>query len=278
MSDLLMKKIGIVVKRGHPQSTAIVKELTAWLHHKNKATLLIDPQKARRIPAVGMVIVLGGDGTLLSLARLIDGSGIPVLAVNIGSLGFLTEVTLDEMYPTLEKIFQDQYLEDARQTLQCVIRRGGKSSPQAAVLNEVAIGSSPNAKLIRMEITIDQQFVTSLRANGVIVATATGSTAYSLSAGGPIVHPAVEALLVTPISPHMLTQRPVLVPAGSKIEISVKMAEMEAVATFDGQRVVPLQPDDVIQIQAAKTRLKLICSPHRNYYQVLRQKLLWGEG
>jgi NAD+ kinase len=273
-----MKKIGIVVKQDHPQSTAIVKELTAWLHHKNKATLLIDPQKARRIPSVGMVIVLGGDGTLLSVARLIEGSGIPVLAVNIGSLGFLTEVTLDEMYATLEKIFQDQYLEDSRQTLQCVIRRGGETSSQAAVLNEVAIGSSPQAKLIRMEIMIDQQFVTLLRANGVIVATATGSTAYSLSAGGPIVHPAVEALLVTPISPHMLTQRPIIVPAGSKIEISVKTSEMEAVATFDGQKVVPLQPNDVIQIHAAKTRLKLIRSPHRNYYQVLRQKLLWGEG
>jgi len=273
-----MKKIGIVVKSDHPQRDEVIKNLVGWLHQKKKEVLIIDPRKRPRALTVGMVIVLGGDGTLLSIARLIEGRDIPILAVNLGSLGFLTEVTFDELYANLERVLQNQFLEDPRQMLQCAIRRGPRLLRQPTVLNEVVVASGPLAKLIRMEISIDQVFVTSLRASGVIVSTATGSTAYSLSAGGPIVYPSVEALVLTPISPHMLTHRPLVVPARAKIEVAPKTQEKGLVVTLDGQQATPLAPDDVVQIQTAEKRLKLIRSPHRNYYQVLRQKLHWGEG
>ncbi len=273
-----MKKIGVVVKPDHTERDEITKNLVDWLRQHKKEVALIDLQKARRIPPVDMIVVLGGDGTLLSVARRVEGRDILILAVNLGSLGFLTEVKYDEIYPTLERVFKGQFLEDTRQMLACVVWRGQKTYPQPVVLNEVAVNSGPSAKLIRMEITIDHQFVTALRANGVIISTATGSTAYALSAGGPILYPSVEALVLTPISPHMLTQRPIVVPASAKVQVTLKTTERGAVVTFDGQQVTPLMPDDVVDIQAAKTRLKLIRSPHRNHYQVLREKLRWGEG
>lgn len=273
-----MKKIGVVVKPDHPECDEVTKNLVDWLRQHKKDVALIDLRKARRIPPVDMIVVLGGDGTLLSLARRVEGRDVPILAVNLGSLGFLTEVKYDEIYPTLDRVFRGQFLEDTRQMLACVVRRGQKTHPQPVVLNEVTVNSGPSAKLIRMEITIDHQFVTALRATGVIISTATGSTAYALSAGGPILYPSVEALVITPISPHMLSQRPIVVPSSAHVHVSLKTTERGAVATFDGQQVTPLMPDDVVEVRSAKTRLKLIRSPHRNYYQVLREKLRWGEG
>ena len=273
-----MKKIGVVVKPDHPDCDGVTKKLVDWLRQNKKEVALIDPRKGHRIPPVDMIVVLGGDGTLLSVARRIEKQNVPILAVNLGSLGFLTEVKYDEIYPTLDRVFRGQFLEDTRQMLACVVRRGQKAYPQPAVLNEVTVNSGPSAKLIRMEISIDHQFVTALRATGVIVSTATGSTAYTLSAGGPILYPSVEALVLTPISAHMLSQRSIVVPSNANVHVALKTAERGAVATFDGQQVTPLMPDDVVEIRSAKTRLKLIRSPHRNYYQVLREKLHWGEG
>ncbi|MBI3804319.1 MAG: NAD(+)/NADH kinase [Nitrospirae bacterium] len=275
-----MKKIGIVLKPDHPQGKAALEHLIDWLQKRGREALLIQTTGPERTlpPALDMLIVLGGDGTLLSAARMVEGLDIPILGVNLGSLGFLTEVTLEELYPTLEKIFKEQYILDPRVMLKSTIRRGENEFPQPRVLNDVVISHGTLAKLIRLEITINHQFVTWLRADGLIVSTATGSTAYSLAAGGPILHPSLDAILLTPISPHMLTNRPIVVPADVAVEVVVKSTEKEALVTFDGQETFPLQGDDVIHIEASERRLKLIQSPHRNYYQVLRQKLKWGEG
>lgn len=274
-----MKTIGIVLKPVHPQGKAALEKLTHWLQQQGKEAVLIDAAQKKQIPrTLDMVIVLGGDGTLLSAARLVEGLDIPILGVNLGSLGFLTEVTLDELYPTLEKIFKNEYVLDPRLMLKSVIRRGKKEFPQPRVLNDIVVSHGTLVKLIRLEIIINHQFVTWLRADGLIIATATGSTAYSLAAGGPIVHPSVDAIILTPISPHTLTNRPIIVPANVQVDVVLKSAEKGPHVTLDGQEVFPLEGDDVIHIEASERRLKLIQSPHRNYYQVLRQKLKWGEG
>lgn len=274
-----MKKIGVAIKQDHPQAGEIQKRLVDWLHQRQKEVFLIDPkQRHPAPPPIDMMIVLGGDGTLLSVSRFIAGSDIPILGVNLGSLGFLTEVTLDEFYPTLEKVFKDEFLEDRRLMLASVVRRTSKDIPQPVVLNDVVVNKGSLPTLVKMEITINGQFVTSLRADGLIVSTATGSTAYSLSSGGPIIHPSVDAMLLTPISPHMLTNRPIVVPAAAEVEVMLKTAQKGPVVMFDGQEVFPLQPEDVVHIRGFEKRLKLIQSPHRNHYQVLRKKLKWGEG
>lgn len=275
-----MKKIGIVLKPEHPKGKALLDQLVDWLHQRKKEVLILDPPRQNRThpPLLDLIIVLGGDGTLLSVARLVEGLDIPILGVNLGSLGFLTEITLDELYPNLERIFRDEFLEDRRLTLKSVVRRGSTRFPQPAVLNDVTVHKGALAKLIKLEITINGQFVTSLRADGLIVSSATGSTGYSLSSGGPIVHPSVDAIVLTPISPHMLTNRPIVVPDTAGVDVTLKTDEAGPVALLDGQEVFPLEKDDIVHVEASEKKLKLIQSPHRNYYQILRQKLKWGEG
>lgn len=275
-----MKKIGIVLKPEHPKGKALLDQLVDWLHQRKKEVLILDPPRQNRThpPLLDLIIVLGGDGTLLSVARLVEGLDIPILGVNLGSLGFLTEITLDELYPNLERIFRDEFLEDRRLTLKSVVQRGSTRFPQPAVLNDVTVHKGALAKLIKLEITINGQFVTSLRADGLIVSSATGSTGYSLSSGGPIVHPSVDAIVLTPISPHMLTNRPIVVPDTAGVDVTLKTDEAGPVALLDGQEVFPLEKDDIVHVEASEKKLKLIQSPHRNYYQILRQKLKWGEG
>ena len=274
-----MKQIGVVIKPDHPRGREILEKLIDWLRQRQKEVFLIDTlEKRQAIPSsADLIIVLGGDGTLLSVARRIEGRDTPILGVNLGGLGFLTEVALDELYPNLERIFKNEFLEDPRLTLKSFVRRGSERYPQPTVLNDVTIHKGGLSKLIKLEINIDDQFVTSLRADGLIVASATGSTAYSLSSGGPIVHPSVDAIVLTPVSPHMLTNRPIVVPSNAGVDVTLKTDEKGPVVLLDGQETFPLQAEDVIHIQASEKRLKLIRSPHRNYYQILRRKLKWGE-
>lgn len=275
-----MKKIGIVLKPDHPQGKALLENLVAWLHQKNREVVILDPPRQNRThpPLLDLIIVLGGDGTLLSVARLVEGLDIPILGVNLGSLGFLTEVTRDELYSDLERIFKNEFREDPRLMLKSEVRREEKKFSQPAVLNDITLHKGALSKLIKLEITIGGQFVTSLRADGLIIASPTGSTAYSLSSGGPIVHPSVDAIVLTPISPHMLTNRPIIVPSTAEIDVVLKSEEGGPIAMLDGQEVFPLEVNDVVHVQASEKKLILISSPHRNYYQVLRQKLKWGEG
>lgn len=285
-----MKKIGIIAK---PQNSHAVKkildELLPWLGRQEKEIFLdtdtgsiaglASPHQKSKIPSlVDMVIVLGGDGTLLSVARLVEGTDVPILGVNLGGLGFLTEVTVEEVFGTLEKVFKNEFVTDDRLMLKGIVHRQGERVAQSLVLNDVVISKGTLARMIKLEIFINRQFVTALRGDGLILATPTGSTAYSLSAGGPIINPSVDAMLITPISPHTLTNRPIVIPNNIHVEVVLKTREEGTAVTFDGQVGFSLRHEDVVEIVTAESKIKLIRSPQRNYYEVLRRKLKWGEG
>lgn len=272
-----MKQIGIALRPEHPQGKETLDRLSLWLSAQEKTIILLQRGDKKPPPPLDLLIVLGGDGTFLSAARQVAGQNTPILGVNLGSLGFLTEVTLDELYSNLKRIFEDGFDEDRRQTLTSFVSRGERDYPQPTVLNDVTIHKGALSKLLHLEITIDRQFVSTIRADGLIISSATGSTAYSLSSGGPIVHPSVDAMVLTPISPHMLTNRPLVVRSDAKVCITLKSTEEGPVAMFDGQEFFALQANDVVQITAAEKRLRMILSPNRSYYAVLRQKLKWGE-
>jgi len=285
-----MKKIGIIAK---PQNTHAAKKvldsLLPWLSGQGKEAILdtdtaslaglSSPHQKSKVPSlVEMVIVLGGDGTLLSVARLVEGKDVPILGVNLGGLGFLTEVTVEELFSTLEKIFKNEFVTDDRLMLKATVHRQGERVAQSLVLNDVVISKGTLARMIKLEIFINHQFVTALRGDGLILASPTGSTAYSLSAGGPIINPSVEAMVLTPISPHTLTNRPIVIPNNVHIEVVSKTREEGTTVTFDGQVGFSLRAEDVVEIWTAESKIKLIRSPQRNYYEVLRRKLKWGEG
>lgn len=286
--ETLMKNIGIVAKPHISEAKAILEQLLAYLSKQNK-TVIMDKdtgallgrpathQKSEIPSLVDIMIVLGGDGTLLSVARLVEGKDVPILAVNLGGLGFLTEVTLEELFTTLEKIFKKDFVTDDRLMLKAHIHRQGERVAQSVVLNDVVVSKGAIARMIKLQIHIDGQFVTSLRGDGLIVASPTGSTAYSLSAGGPIINPAVDAMILTPISPHTLTNRPIVIPNNSHVEVTLKTREEGTNVTFDGQVGFSLRQNDVVEVWTTESRIKLIRSPNRNYYEVLRQKLKWGE-
>ena len=273
-----MEKIGIVLKPNAPQGEALLEKLIPWLSDHGKKVLMIDPKKQKGIPRVDMIVVLGGDGTLLSVAQRIAGTDIPILAVNLGHLGFLTEVASDELYSNLTKILMNAYERDSRMMLDCILLRGTKKVKRSTVLNDIVIDKGSLGRLIKMEVMVDGQFVAWLRGDGLIIASATGSTAYNLSSGGPIVHPSVDAILLTPISPQLLTNKPIVIPATSNIRVILRSEEVGPVLTFDGQEVLPLKFNDQVDIQASANRLNFIRSSERNYYHVLREKLQWGAG
>ena len=283
-----MKKIGIIIKPHKPEAKEVLKKLVSWLEAQHlEAVLDVDTakiidakskyQKSQIASLVDMIIVLGGDGTLLSVARLTVSKGIPILGVNLGGLGFLTEVTLDELYPTLEKVIAGDCVVDERMMLMTHIHRQGERLAQSPVLNDVVINHGIIARMIILDIFVNSQFVTSLRGDGLIISTPTGSTAYSLSAGGPIIHPTVNAVILTPICPHTLTNRPIVIPNNVKIEAVLKTEDEGVMVTFDGQVGFSLRKDDIVEMRQAETRVKLIQSSGKNYYEVLRRKLKWGE-
>jgi len=284
-----VNKIGIIAKYHHHDAKPLVEQLVAWLgQHQKEVFLDIDTaalvgmksgyQKPKLPPLVDLMIVLGGDGTLLSVARLIENRDVPILGVNLGGLGFLTEVTLDEIFLTLEKIFKAEYTPDTRLMLRAQVFRQGERVVASSCLNDTVISKGVLARMIRMEVSINDQFVTSLRGDGLILATPTGSTAYSLSAGGPIINPMVEALVFTPICPHTLAHRPIVIPSSATIQVAIKSREDGAMVTFDGQVGFTLRPDDVIEVKASEHKITLIRAPQKNYYEILREKLKWGAG
>lgn len=284
-----IKRIGIICKPRSELVTRVLGDLHRWLSERNRdivmdrdTAALIGLQAKIQKPRVptesDLVIVLGGDGTLLSVARLVAGTDTPILGVNMGGLGFLTEVTLDELFPTLVKIFDQNYVTDDRLMLHGCVRRQGEKVAESAVLNDVVVSKGTLARMIKLEVTVNSQFVTSLRGDGVIVATPTGSTAYSMSAGGPIVDPSVDALVVTPICPHMLTNRPIVISDRAQVELILRTQEEGTTVTFDGQVGFSLRQNDVIEVVALERKIRLIRSPDRNYFELLRRKLRWGEG
>jgi NAD+ kinase len=221
--------------------------------------------------------VLGGDGTLLAAARLAAPRTIPILPINMGSLGFLTSFTLEELYPALEDALGGRFSISERIMLHVELERAGKVIESQSVLNEAVINKGALARMIELQLSIDADFVCRYRADGLIVASPTGSTAYSLSAGGPIVHPAVEAFIITPICPHMLSDRPVVVRDSSSIELKLSGNTESVFLTLDGQKGIPLQATDCVRISRAKEMLMLIQPPKKPYFEILRNKLKWGE-
>ncbi|MFQ5695602.1 MAG: NAD(+)/NADH kinase, partial [Terriglobia bacterium] len=231
-----------------------------------------------KIPAqVDLLIVLGGDGTLLAAARLAQECDVPILGVNLGHLGFLTEITVEEIYPTLEDVLAGRHRVDRRTMIEAEVEREGRPVARYLALNDIVLHKAAMARILDFEVSIDGTFVSRIRADGLILATPTGSTAYSLSAGGPIIVPRADALVVTPIAPHMLTNRPLVIPGDSTIEVKVGPTAEAAHGTVDGQVGEELRSGDCIRARRSAKVVQLIVSPRRDYFQVLRSKLRWGE-
>ena len=226
-----------------------------------------------------LLITFGGDGTLLSVARHAP-DHVPILGVNMGTLGFLTEIRVEEFPAVLERVLNGNYIVEPRVTFNAKVYGPGRDDSQYRVLNDVAINKSALSRIIEMRVNVAGQFVSMFRGDGLIVCTPTGSTAYNLSAGGPIVYPTMGAVVITPICPHMLTNRPLVLPDELDIEISIAtpMDRQEVYVTLDGQEGMPLTIDDRVCVKKSDQRVLLVQSPEKNYFDVLRTKLKWGEG
>jgi len=290
-----MKKVGIVAKTRLTKATSHLIEIGAWLEQRGvepvyeTATAALMPPAAARhvadkqtlVKEVDMVVVLGGDGTLLSMADCIGaaGSGIPMLGVNFGSLGFLTEVTLPELYPSLDAALSGRAPIEERMMLHSTSIRNGATYADHIALNDVVVTKGARSRMIDLSVWVGDEFITRVKADGLIVATPTGSTAYNLAAGGPIVQPTLDAFLLTPIAPHTLTNRPIVIPASSPVRVqpNIEDEREELYVTFDGQAGFPLQAGDEIRICRADRTLRLIRPSTRSYFAVLREKLKWGE-
>ena len=281
------KKIGVFCKPKAPSATDILGRLIPWLRKQNyhifldtgTAAIINETssyEKREISQQADLLIVLGGDGTLLSVARAAHPHNIPILAVNLGSLGFLAEISIDELYPTLENILAGKFEIENRMLLNACIWRNGEKVEDHNVLNDVVINKGAVARVINLQVLVNGQYMTSYRADGLIIATPTGSTAYSLSAGGPIIHPSMHTLVLSPICPFTLTNRSILIPDQSIIQVKLVAEYDDVRITLDGQEGYNMRAGDILEIKKTKTTLQLIRGPNKNYYQILRDKLHWG--
>ena len=287
MLNETIKCVGVVVKPNHKEAWETACRLSDWLT-KRGINLIGKPHTENKIYDIqaaeveefknnaDLIVVLGGDGTMISTARLTGDREILVLGINYGSLGYLTEFRIEEMFPALEMILDGNYELDRRVMLDVEHMRGAETLAAGRVLNDVVINKAVLARIIQIEVDLDNLFVNSFRADGLIVATPTGSTAYSLSAGGPIIYPSMNAIVLTPICPFTLTNRPIVVPDTAKINLRLKNESDGVVLTLDGQIGYAVQTDDCIAIRKSATTFNLVQPPNRNYFDVLRNKLKWG--
>ncbi len=287
-------RIGIVAKRGLAARDHLDR-LAAWLRERRiDAVYETDTALAGGLgttvatcsrddlpTGVDLMLVLGGDGTLLSMATRIAQSGrdVPILGVNFGSLGFLTETRIDELYEALAAVCEGTATSDARTMLLAEAHREGERFDTRSVLNDVVFTKSALSRMIELSVLVGQNLLTKVKADGLIVASATGSTAYNLAAGGPIMHPRVDALVLTPIAPHTLTNRPIVIPGGERIEVRphIEQDADDIYVTYDGQSGYPLRRGDVVHIRRHDRALRLVKAPGRTYFELLREKLKWGE-
>ena len=294
MTPRTISRVGLVAKERVEAAASVLTELATWLETRSLqpvfetfAARLAGVTTGREIvskeelPKVcDLIVLLGGDGTLIGMARRVARAGVdvPIAGVNFGSLGFLTEITLGDLYPSLEGVLDGTAPIEERMMLHAKVLRGGACFTDELVLNDVVITKAALSRIIELSVSIGSDRVMQVRADGLIVATPTGSTAYNLAAGGPIVQPVVDALLLTPIAPHMLTNRPLVVTGTSTVSVEPNMnGNDEVFVTFDGQSGHALQVDDVVTIERASRPLCLVRSAQRSYFDVLRQKLKWGE-
>lgn len=282
-------RIGIIGKTDKNEVFEITKELSDWLNErdikvyveKELGTAIGHPNSVLRteLPElVDVVLVFGGDGTFLRVARLVCKYDIPILGVNLGGLGFLTEIRISELYPMIERIISGEYSVEKREMLYATIHRGSTDQiGNFIVLNDVVINKGAVARIIDLALYINGSHVTNFRADGIILSTPTGSTAYSLSAGGPIVYPTLPLTIITPICSHTLTNRPLVVSSETTIRVIVLSDTPDTYLTLDGQVGVTLKVGDVIEIMKSDRSVKLIKSPFRDYFTILKTKLMWGE-
>jgi NAD+ kinase len=280
--------VGVISKPAVTAAEIVVPALLEWLEQRgirvryDKITAAYSGRTAGlprpEVPEdCDLVIVLGGDGTLLAAARAIGSRQIPLFPVNLGGLGFLTAITIDELYPELERAFCGEHRIGKRKLLHAEVRRGTAFVSHYEALNDVVLTKASIARMIDLDTYVDRQLVCSYKADGLIVSTPTGSTAYSLSAGGPIIFPSVPTICLTPICPHMLTYRPVLVPETSIVEVCCRGEDESVYLTIDGQIGEPLRKDDCVACRSSQYALHLIRPPRMMFFDVLRQKLKWGE-
>jgi NAD+ kinase len=288
-----IKRIGIVLKPHQPDALKTMCELTIWLSQRG-ITLIGGPEiereriehqtgcaveqvESEQIAAnADLVLVLGGDGTMIAAARLMGHAEVPVLGINYGGLGYLAEFRIEEIYEALESILAGNYRLDRRVMLAVNLLRGDETITSNRVLNDVVINKSALARIIEIEAYLNHQFVNSFRADGLIVSTPTGSTAYNLSAGGPVIFPSMNAVVITPICPFTLSNRPIVVPDDAAVELRLKTNQEDVTLTLDGQVGFALKVEDRVMIHKSETTFNLVQPTNRNYFDVLRDKLRWG--
>ena len=292
MMNREIKCVGVVIKPNHKEAWQTACELSAWLTERGIDLIGKTHEEMEQFSAencsikaveterfqteADLIVVLGGDGTMISTARLTSDREIPVLGINYGSLGYLTEFRIEEMFDALEKILEGNYEIDGRVMLDAELKRDGNVIEKGRVLNDVVINKSALARIIEVEVTLNDLPVNSFRADGLIVSTPTGSTAYNLSAGGPILYPSMNAMVLTPICPFTLTNRPIVVPDNYIIEINLKNENQGVVLTLDGQIGYQMKTGDTVSIRKSTTNFNLVRPSNRNYFDVLRNKLKWG--
>jgi NAD+ kinase len=285
-----LKTVGMVVRRERPRAIAIAHELAIWLRGRHLATLA-EPEVAAQLGAeatereqlaakADLIVVLGGDGTLLSIARLVGERETPILGINLGGLGFLTEITVEEAQATLARVLAGEYEVDRRITLEATVESHAAGARVAdresfRALNDVVINKRALGRMLELNVIAAGERFCSYRADGLIIATPTGSTAYALSAGGPIVFPSLDVVVLAPICPHTLSNRPVVLPDSFEIEVRLKTDDNGAMLAVDGQQTAPIASNDSLRVRRGKSPVVLVRSSH-SYFEIWRNKLRWG--
>lgn len=284
-----IRRVGITSKPNKSEVREIVVPLMAWLRHQG-IEAVIDVETAANIGGevqgidragmgsqVDLAIVLGGDGTFLATARALEGRAVPILAVNLGGLGFLTVVTREELFPALEAVLAGQVQTELRVQIRAEVWRQDQQAGSFVALNDVVLNKGALARVIDFDVRVDGLFVSTYKADGLIVSTPTGSTAYSLAAGGPVVAPTVQAFIITPICAHTLTNRPIVIRDAAAIEVTVKGAEESVYLTVDGQVGMEVHGEDRVRLSKSASGVEIVQPLTKNYFEILRQKLKWGE-
>jgi len=282
-------RVGLIAKPDAPAASRVILQVLEWLG-SHGLTAVLEKQTAGLVPAanvqaaskdelpglVDLLVVLGGDGTLLSMARAIGDLGVPILGVNLGGLGFLTATTLDEMRPALEAVVAGRMATEERMLLDARLVRSGHTIGEYSALNDVVITKSAMSRIVDLSVSVGGRHATAYRADGLIISTPTGSTAYNLSTGGPILFPTMDAVVLTPIAPHTLSNRPIVIPGAERIEVTL-LDDQDVMLTMDGQVGVPLRARDRVEVEKATARIRLLRFPQKDFFSVLRTKLKWGE-
>jgi NAD+ kinase len=288
MNKLSIGCIGAIVKPNITSAWPVVADMGKWSSERgievlaeeagrkfldNHITIATRGEIAHR---ADLIVVLGGDGTMLATARLIGGRNVPVIGVNFGLLGYLTEFSVEELFPTLDRVLEGNYRIDSRMRLDAQVMRKETCIATGSVLNDAVVNKSALARIIELECWINGQLVNRFRADGLIISTPTGSTAYSLSAGGPLIHPKIHAIVITPICPHTLTNRPLVIPDEALMELVLMTPREEVTLTLDGQIGFALKYGDRIRVRKSEQYLHMIQSANKGYFQILHEKLSWG--